>query len=525
MPKSTISRFFIITAFIFGTLYAVIVPPFQVPDEFNHFFKTYQITEGVMLAERTSENRVGGYLPQSLDIVSKPFRHLPFHKEHKTSHFVIQNLLNTPLNEQNRIFFDFPNTGLYAPTAYLPQVVIVSILKKINCPPLYMLYATRLVTLYFWIFLVSFALRITPIARGLLAFLALLPASLFISAGNNADVISNGLSFIVIAYILRGVFSDTLFTTRDYWILGICFSLLTVNKIVYFPFVFLLFLGTIKNASNNETLPNNSPKVSNFWRVLRGFGTISISYIFLLTFLNIGIIIWWLSLIRPLQITYNEYHTFYRTILPQPLNEKVNHLAQLDFIVHNPLIYSKILIFSVLKSAPHTLIHYLGKFGWEKNYFPHILNFSLLMLLILSRQSAMKPEASRGASESVFLEKRRHNMVMKGSFITIGLMMVATVATFLYLNSCEVGGDFIYNLSGKYFFPIFPLFFLAFSIKNKDFNGKILRGGTTDGVTTSHPVSKNILQVIAFLQKEWLLKGVLIFNLIYGVYAVLERYY
>ncbi len=510
MPKYAISRFFVTIAFIVGTLYAVIVPPFQVPDEFNHFFRTYQISEGVMLAEGTADNRVGGYLPQSLDIVSRPFRHLPFHIEHKTSQIAIENLLNTPLNKQNLMFFDFPNTGLYAPTAYLPQVCIVSILKKINCPPLYMLYATRLVTLYFWIFLVSFALRITPIAQGLLAFLALLPASLFISAGNNADVISNGLSFIVIAYILRGVFGNAPFTTRDYWILGIFFSLLTLNKIVYFPLVFLLFLGVL----NKNTQTSNVPKVPNFWNVLRGDGSISISYIFLITFLNIGIIVWWLSLIRPLQITYDAYHTFYRTILPQPLNEKVNHIAQLQFVIKNPLFYTKTLMYSVIKSAPHTLIHYLGKFGWEKNYYPHILNFSLLMLLII-----------RGISEKTFLENRKNNWLFKSSFIIVGLMMVTTVATFLYLNSCEVGGDFIYNLSGKYFFPIFPLFFLAFSIKNKDFKEKILRGGNItraiDGVTSSHPVNKTI----GFLQKEWLLKGVLIFNLCYGAYAVLERYF
>jgi hypothetical protein len=73
MPFSPL-KFFLFTALLLGSLYALIVPPFQVADEFNHFYRSWQITEGGITAVRTSDNRVGAELPLSLKTISEPFR-------------------------------------------------------------------------------------------------------------------------------------------------------------------------------------------------------------------------------------------------------------------------------------------------------------------------------------------------------------------------------------------------------------------------------------------------------------------
>jgi hypothetical protein len=52
-------------ALLIGFLYLLITPPFQVPDEPNHFFRCYQISEGHLLPERL-ESQVGGEIPRSL---------------------------------------------------------------------------------------------------------------------------------------------------------------------------------------------------------------------------------------------------------------------------------------------------------------------------------------------------------------------------------------------------------------------------------------------------------------------------
>lgn len=473
MPLSPL-KFFILTAFLFGSLYALIVPPFQVPDEFNHFYRSWQITEGGLTAIRTKDNRVGGDLPQSLKIISQPFRTLPFHFDNKTSKALIFNMLKIPLEEGKKTFFDFPNTGLYAPTAYVPQVFIISLLKQVNCPPLYIFYATRFAALFLWIFIVGIAIKTTPVAKWLMVFMALLPSSLFINSGNNADVISNALSFLSIAFILKWMKKKEVIPLKNLILWAIFVSVLSLNKIVYSPLLFLILL------IEKEKFGGFKPKMLYFASIF---------------ILNIGIIAWWLSLIRPLQITFDEYNPLYRTILPQPLNENVNHIAQLHFILQNPFQYGKILIYSLLKSSPHTLIHYLGKFGWEKNYLPLAINFMLFLVLLL-----------RGVSETKFTFEKKRMWLIKSVFMGIALIMIIGVATFLYLNSCAVGGDFIYNLSGKYFIPIFPLFFLALS---------------SAGLTNKISQYKGARYVL----DRRFQAGVLVFALIYGAIEVVLRYY
>jgi uncharacterized membrane protein len=467
-------KFFLITSLLFGCLYSVIIPPFQVADEFNHFYRSWQITEGGITAVRTSDNRVGAELPLSLKTISEPFRALPFQFDHKTSHDFIANMLKIPLENDKKVFFDFANTGLYAPTAYLPQIFTIAVLKSFNCPPLYIFYATRFATLFLWILIVGLAIKTTPVAKWLMVFMALLPSSLFINSGNNADVISNALSFLIIAFVLKWLNEKQPILVKHLTIWSIAITVLSLNKIVYSPLLLLILLV------EKEKLGGFKTKVAFFSSIL---------------LVNLGIMAWWLSLIRPLQITFDEYNTLYRTILPQPLNENVNHLAQLNFILEHPFQYTKILFYSLLKTSPHTLIHYLGKFGWEKNYLPIGINFTLFLVLIL-----------RGVSEPIFTVEKKRLWLIKSVFMAIGLLMVVGVATFLYLNSCEVGGDFVFNLSGKYFIPIFPLFLLIlpnvclakWSLKNR-----VIR---------------------LFLSAEFQ-SGFIVFSLIYGAFEVIWRYY
>jgi hypothetical protein len=44
------SRAFGLLAPCFGVLVLILTPPFQAPDEFNHFFRAYLISEGRLLA-------------------------------------------------------------------------------------------------------------------------------------------------------------------------------------------------------------------------------------------------------------------------------------------------------------------------------------------------------------------------------------------------------------------------------------------------------------------------------------------
>jgi hypothetical protein len=56
----------------FGLLFLFLTPPMQVPDEPAHFLRAWQISEGNLFADR-EDNRVGGWMPLSLEKFSHPY--------------------------------------------------------------------------------------------------------------------------------------------------------------------------------------------------------------------------------------------------------------------------------------------------------------------------------------------------------------------------------------------------------------------------------------------------------------------
>ena len=65
-------QFFVVTGVFFGLAMIFITPPFQVPDEINHWYRAYQISTGQLLAEM-QDNRLGGHLPNGVIEITQPF--------------------------------------------------------------------------------------------------------------------------------------------------------------------------------------------------------------------------------------------------------------------------------------------------------------------------------------------------------------------------------------------------------------------------------------------------------------------
>ena len=321
-------RFFILTAAVFGILYALIVPPFQAPDEFNHFYRSWQIADNFtvekdsfgerngLTGKKTADNRLGDSLPTSLLTISEPFTHLPFSFEQRIKTNTIFTLLHTPLDNAQRTFVDFTNTAVYAPSAYLSQSVAIYVLKNLGLSPLSIFYISRLFTLLFWITIVYTSIKIIPVQKWLFAFLALLPSSLFINSSLNADVLTNAFSFLAISLFIKNFLDKNKITKKEIFTLIVLTAVISLNKVAYLPLTFFVFL--IPKERFNST--NQKYLVA-----------------FLLIAVNLTVAFWWAKTVAPLYIRFEDYNPTFR--VGQQLNEGVDPLAQLSFVLHNPLIY------------------------------------------------------------------------------------------------------------------------------------------------------------------------------------------
>ena len=65
-------RFYLLIGPLFGMLFILLTPPFQVPDEINHFYRAFHIAEGHVRVIKT-DNRLGGLIPVSATKIVEPF--------------------------------------------------------------------------------------------------------------------------------------------------------------------------------------------------------------------------------------------------------------------------------------------------------------------------------------------------------------------------------------------------------------------------------------------------------------------
>ena len=476
-------RLFVVSAFLFGTIFIAIVPPFQVADEFNHFYRAWQVSDGIFVGVRTADNRLGGDLPTSVVKIAEPFRSLPFQPNNRIKSSTIFDNLLTPLEAEKSQFADFTNTAVYAPTAYLPQSLAILVGKFLKIGPLSIFYFARFFTLIFWLSMIYAALKIIPIKNNLFTALALLPSSLFINASASGDVVTNASSFLLIALFLKLILekkSDNSRQTLTFFSLVSVLSIvISLNKPAYFPLIFLIFL--IKKEHVNG-LKNKLMVAAT------------------LIAANAVAVVLWAKKIQPLYIKYEDYHPVFR--IGQQLNEQVDPAAQIAFSLNNPLIFGKIAIFSLLKTFPSTLVHYVGKFGWEKNYLPLPIIAILVLLILIQACFEEKSPISAANFPVPNPQKGPLSIKAKFGFLGVACLMTFSFAAAMYAIWCPVGSPFIENLGGKYFIPIYPLFFLALP----RFDGSKSR-------------------VLGYLAQPKVLYGALYLSLLWSIVQVILRYY
>ncbi len=416
---------FLLLALSFGGAMIFINPPGQGPDESNHFHRTSHILTGSIMGCHLHENRLGGEIDEA-------YLQLTSHFDSIMNSDVVKyddedfRYINGIQKTGKRAFTDFANVGYYSPTLYIPHVIGIGLSRLFNLKPINELYIGRISGFLFWIGVIFFSIKIIPVYKELFTFLALLPASLSINTNLSGDTVSNALSFFWIATMFSAIYTgNKKLSWRWVGLLVLSIFVTSINKPVYFPLVFLLFLVP------DEMLP--TPRLLKYG----------------IPGLTMLVVVLWSLYSSGLFIPYDRYDTHIRDA--QGIHKGVDPGEQLEYIVTHPLSFAKTSLISYAETARATWAHYIGKFGWYKNYLPTWLIgiLSLYMLLLLLLKNMERP----------FSFPKKHRKV----FLAISLTMILAVTVSLYMQWNPVGNDRVWSLSGRYFIPVFPLFFLAIS--------------------------------------------------------------
>lgn len=394
-----------------GLSYVFLIPPFQAPDETHHFLKAWSVSQGHFFLKPTIDHRLGDTLPASLGTLCSHFRPSKNPLDQNWHFRHIRDGLSIPLHPANRQFQDFANTGFYAPLAYLPAALSINLVRAMEGPPLLALYLARLTHLLLWILCLLFIAKLAHKHRNLFLFIGLLPGILVFQCSLNPDAVVHAAAWILILQLVYGKAHH-----RWRWA-GPLLLLASIQKLILFPLGFIYPYRTDRSKMIQ-------------WMITA-----------------VVLVATWSLWSSNTFIPYEEYHPQYRN--GQTLNPGVSPVDQLTYISNHPLEFVQAAGIGILRSAPATTAHWLGKFGWEKHYLPFPVMLLLFVGLVLV---CMNTPGPRGWWERLRL-----------AGISTSVIVLFVVSNYLLWS--PVGAQMMDNFQGRYFIPVLPLVFWACSME------------------------------------------------------------
>ncbi len=400
----------------FGLFFVFFNPPFQVPDEAQHFFKMWGFTNQT-LNFKVLNNRAGDILPDSIIEIGK-FDRLCFHPERRTNAQEIVSALKIPLNKDKTSFKAFTPTS-YTPFSYFPAFLILWAMKLVNIPPLIMLYILRLCSLFLYTGLAYQAIKIIPFKKWLITFLALLPMTVYEAASATVDPVTMGVGFLFTAYTLKLAYDRTIVHAGKkemavFWTLA---TVLILCKYAYLPFLLLFFIIPSSKFSSQK----------------------SRCACFLLPAL--------------INIVITALFINHAAVLGHGVDTGVGGYDKkymMAFVLTRFGWFLKLLLKTLLAYGISYFYAFIGLLGCNDTPLPFfVMNFYAVLIFTAALIKTESEEAVRLKDKLIFA------LV----FLLTGLVIFVSAFVLFQFH------DYIYGVQGRYFIPMMPLLFLLFDNK------------------------------------------------------------
>ena len=408
---------FAILSAVFGMIFVFLTPPMQVPDEQIHFLRAYQVSElNIFKSDQT--------LPRSILHLDTLYQRMKFCSSEKTSWQELRAMINIRLEPGIRT--DKGTNDYFIP--YIPAAIGIFFGRIFQSPPVILLFLGRIFNLFFAIFMIYLAIKITPVHKWIFVLLGLMPMTLFILASLSYDVMVISFSFLLLSLLFRFICDDKrIISSIDiavfiiiifslglckppYYMLGLLFLIIPIKKtgawkkhlLVFALIIITMFIATHLWSFSKTYLPANTKVVS--------------------------------------EQTYG---------LPKWMTPD-NPGDQKKFIEGNITQFIGVLFNTtfIYKGYPY-LEGFIGNLGWEDTPFPFFFILSYLIILFITAIGSSTFDISPGWKRKTILF----------IFFIIGYVLIETG---FYISMTPLKGISVEGVQGRYFIPFAPLFFIVF---------------------------------------------------------------
>lgn len=243
--KINAEKLFLYIVPIMTILFFIFMPIGRGHDEWRHWYRAYEISEGHLLTEK-QEDKVIANLPKSVvDGVNTDWGKIKY--KDVVKHF------DTSINEE-RISTNMANVAVYSPVQYIPQTIGILISRLFSDKMVVIAYSARLVNMIVTLALLYLAIKIIPFGKKIILIISMLPISIEAFASMSPDALTISISLLFVAYILRIVFDkDYKIRNKDQIILTVLSIFIALCKIVYIPLVGLVLIIPKERYKNKKS--------------------------------------------------------------------------------------------------------------------------------------------------------------------------------------------------------------------------------------------------------------------------------
>ncbi len=410
---------FLILAGLFGLLFLLITPPFQVPDEYQHFDYAYAVSTG----------KIYGYtfvIPRSIYYLAEMTTSLPSHPDAKISYVAVMKFINSPVNPNDNVPTNYQGVGKYNPIPYIPVAIGIGIARLLNLSTFDLFYFGRIINLSFWILLVYYGIKFLPEFKWAFLLLVLTPMSLFQAGSYSADVVTNSLSFLWICMCLNYSLREQSLSSKARLLLILIAAFLSLTKPPYFFLVGLFFIIPHSKFGSQEQYKRTAILL---------FG---ISFLFLM-------------------FSFVYLITNDQSIVTA--NKSINLMGQMKFLLADPFRFPIV----VGRSIKYLRIPYwyslIGLLGWLDVVLPKYIYVTYPVVAL---------------SVCLIGHQRQIIFTLWQKLISF---LVASAALFtallsVYLTWTPVGNKIIDGFQGRYLIPIMPVLVPLFNNRFISVSGK-----------------------------------------------------
>ncbi|MDD3486856.1 MAG: DUF2142 domain-containing protein [Candidatus Moranbacteria bacterium] len=400
---------FLTFALVWGFFQVVIMPPFRVPDEPNHFRRAWGLSEFQIVCNKDLEVNI----PQNASDLEKHFD--PANLEIGNYSFGILKELSGEKISTSKINA-YTQFCSYNPIGYIPQAIGIDLAKISNLSPIAAFFFARFFNLFVAIFIIFFAIRIAPFGKMIFVLSALLPMSMHQFGSVSMDALAISGLFFFTALILYYSQKETL-ENKDLLVIGSISLLFIQVKPGYIFFLLLLFVLRLSQFRN--------------WK--RYFG-----FLLAVTFLNFVLF-----------ATLNGVSNHDKYLKPDFY--PVNPNEQLNYVKNNPGTFGKILTSDISSKWWAYSKETMGRFSWGTLSLPdYFYIFIALFFICIVLYGEKKVPISIHQRVLIFF---------------VAVMTIALVEFIEYVFWTEPENNILRGIQGRYFLPIVPLFALVFLTK------------------------------------------------------------